>query len=64
MCWSGQAKYPPMKPKEIRPPKKDRTSSTYWQGYKDSNLDKQNQNLVCYHYTISLHRQGDNKIQG
>lgn len=20
--------------------------------YQDSNLDKQNQNLVCYHYTI------------
>ena len=25
--------------------------------YQDSNLDKQNQNLLCYHYTIvqSLH---------
>ena len=24
-----------------------------WLAYKDSNLDKQNQNLLCYHYTIS-----------
>lgn len=23
-----------------------------WLPYQDSNLDKQNQNLVCYHYTI------------
>lgn len=24
------------------------------QAYKDSNLDKQNQNLLCYRYTIGL----------
>ena len=23
-----------------------------WLDYQDSNLDKQNQNLLCYHYTI------------
>ena len=26
----------------------------FWQGYQDSNLDKQIQNLLCCHYTISL----------
>ncbi len=25
-----------------------------WQGYQDSNLNKQIQNLLCCHYTISL----------
>ncbi len=24
-----------------------------WLGYPDSNQEKQNQNLLCYHYTIS-----------
>ena len=25
-----------------------------WQAVQDSNLDKQNQNLLCYHYTNGL----------
>ena len=27
-----------------------------WLRYQDSNLNKQNQNLLCYHYTISQYR--------
>ena len=29
-----------------------KTRSLSWLDYQDSNLDKQNQNLLCYHYTI------------
>lgn len=27
-------------------------------GYQDSNLEKQDQNLLCYHYTIAQHFDG------
>lgn len=26
--------------------------ASFWLSYQDSNLDKQNQKLLCYHYTI------------
>ena len=29
-----------------------KTHPICWLDYQDSNLDKQNQNLLCYHYTI------------
>ena len=32
--------------------KKHRLQSMLLLSYQDSNLDKQNQNLMCYHYTI------------
>ena len=36
-----------------RPPAEGRPLTIVgWLPYQDSNLDKQNQNLVCYHYTI------------
>jgi hypothetical protein len=28
-------------------------SDSMWLGYPDSNQEKQDQNLLCYHYTIS-----------
>lgn len=37
-------------------PNKWKAASILWQGYQDSNLNKQIQNLLCCHYTISLQR--------
>ena len=30
--------------------------ASFWLSYQDSNLDKQNQKLLCYHYTIGQTR--------
>ncbi len=44
----------PISRKSIDKKKDSKFSSLFdWLAYQDSNLDKQNQNLLCYHYTIS-----------
>ena len=38
--------------KEKGPCSKHSPFRIFWLDYQDSNLEKQNQNLLCYHYTI------------
>jgi hypothetical protein len=49
----GQAPTRPRKRRKEQKQKKDRRSDLLLLGYLDSNQEKQDQNLLCYHYTIA-----------